>query len=124
MLPTTRIRAGQKTVGVYWEVYGYAASDSVEVALRVQRHTSQGVIGSLGIALNIFEDRNAPVSVTWSEPNQARNNFETRGKVPTVSRSVIIDVGSLPAGEYWLDIAVRKKGSESLIRRREFTITP
>jgi hypothetical protein len=123
MMPTTRIRPGQKKVGVYWEVYGYAASDSVEVALRIQRHTSQGVIGSLAIALNIFEDRNAPVAVTWSEPNQARNNFERAGKVPTVSRSVVVDVGSLPAGDYWLDIAVRKRGSEPLIRRREFTIT-
>lgn len=119
---TTILARGTKAIGVYWETYGFAPGDTVEISIRVQRYTPQNAAVRAAIALNMRGDRNAPVWVAWTEPAQGYSFFVTDGPVKIVSRSVVLGIESLPVGEYWLDIGMRKKGLAPVIGRRSFVI--
>ena len=122
MSGTTRLHAGLKTIGVYWETYGFAPGDSVEIAIRVQRYTAQSALEKVGIALNMRGDKNAPVSLAWTEPQPGHASHVTAGSVPIVSRSIVLNIASLPKGDYWLDIGVRKNRQEPVVGRRSFVV--
>jgi hypothetical protein len=122
MLGTTQIPRNQKSIGVYWESYGFGARDTVEVGLRIQRRTGQGLLATVGMALNVLEDKNAPVFVSWTEPNAAHSTFTVNGISTIVARAIALDISALPAGEYWLDAAVRKPGGVAATSRRALII--
>jgi hypothetical protein len=123
MSGTTTFPHGTATIGVYWETYGFAPGDSVEIAVRVQRYTAQSALAKAAIALNMRGDRNAPVSVAWTEPQSGHGSYLTAGPVEIMSRSIVLNIASLTNGEYWLDIGVRKNGQkEPVIGRRAFVV--
>ncbi|HKS05425.1 MAG TPA: hypothetical protein VJR92_03845 [Gemmatimonadaceae bacterium] len=121
MAGSTRVPAS-KRIGVYWETYGFRPGDSVNVAIWIERFTQQGVMRRFGIALRVATDLNTPIAMSWSEPDPGRRSHVISGDVPIVGRSVVLDVSTLPRGEYWLDVAVGKPGQEPVRGRRAFTV--
>jgi hypothetical protein len=121
MAGSTRLQKGAR-VGVYWETYGFAATDSVEVAVWIERHTPQGILRRFGNALTITTDLNTPVAQSWTESQLGRNAQLIPGAVPIIGRSIVLDASNLPGGEYWLDVVVRKSGSEPVRSRRSFIV--
>jgi hypothetical protein len=122
MLASTVVSSRVGRVGLYWETYGFAASDSVEVSLRVQRFTGQSMLRRVGIALGSANDLNAPIAITWNEPDPTRRAATLGGRVPTLGRSLVLAFGALTPGDYWLDITVRSRRGESASTRRVFTV--
>jgi hypothetical protein len=122
MLGSTRLTAGTKQIGVYWETYGFKPQDSVEVSVRVQRYTSQGLLRSIGIVTHVAGDKNAPVSASWREPDVSRGARVIAGRVPVIGRSLVLDVAGLPQGEYALEISVQKRGAAAVVGKRTFEI--
>ncbi|HKS06950.1 MAG TPA: hypothetical protein VJR92_11595 [Gemmatimonadaceae bacterium] len=93
LLPTTR------AIGVYWEAYGFARTDSVDVSV--------GVRGA-----------NA-TSITWREPSPERTTHTIAGVVPIQMRSVVLNIETLPPGTYQLEVAVRRvDGAEARSARQ------
>jgi hypothetical protein len=117
-------RGGQ--LGVYWESYGFNAADSVEVAVWIERYTSQGIARRFGIAMRIATDLNTPVSMGWSEPQPGHSaNVFADGGVTVIGRSVALDVSGLAPGDYRLEVAVRKPGKPEPVRgRTTFIVKP
>jgi hypothetical protein len=121
-LGTTRFSHARKTIGVYWETYGFAPGDSVEITVQVQRYTSQNLLARAAVALFLLGDKNATVSMAWTEPRPGHSSHVTDGPVPIISRSLVLNIASLPTGEYWLDVGVRKPGSAPVVGRRSFIV--
>jgi hypothetical protein len=121
MAPYTRAPATGR-IGVYWETYGFQPSDTVDVAVWIERYTPQGIARRLGIALNVAEDLNTPIVIRWSEPRAGLNASYIAGPVPIVGRSLVLDVSRLAKGDYWLDVAVAKRGQPPVRGRRSFAI--
>jgi hypothetical protein len=105
-------------IGVYWETYGIAPTDSIEVAVWIERYSRQSIVRRFGAALNLATDLNTPVAYTWREPTPGRAVHVIDGPVPIVSRSIAVDVSNLSPGEYYLDVAVRKIGGAEPARGR------
>jgi hypothetical protein len=110
-------------LGVYWETYGFAPSDSIEVAVWIERHTPQGLARRFGIALRIATDLNTPVAMGWQEPQTSGNRtMVPSGPVQIIGHSVVLDTSKLPPGNYWLDVAVRKRGHDPVRGRTNFVV--
>lgn len=105
-------------MAIYWETYGFAATDTMELALWIERHTEQGIARSFTNRLGLTTDLNTPVAVSWTElPGTARVHV-IEGPVRIVGRSVSVDVSHLAKGSYWLDVAARTPGGETVRGRR------
>jgi hypothetical protein len=114
-------KSGQ--IGVYWETYGLAPSDSVEFAVWIERYTPQGFARRFGIALHIATDLNTPVAMSWQEPQTSGNRtMVPSGAVQIMGHSVTVDSSKLPPGDYWLDVAVRKPGRVDVRGRTSFVV--
>ena len=109
-------------MGVYWETYGLAPADSAEIAVWIERFTPQGVLRRFGIALELATDLNTPVVQSWTESQIGRGAFTLPGRVPVVGRTIILDTSRLAPGAYWLDVVIRRPGSEPARGRRSFTV--
>jgi hypothetical protein len=121
MRGSTRLR-GEKQVGVYWETYGIAADESIEVAIWIERTSRQGAFRRLGIALDLARDLNTPTSTRWTEARAGAAGTVIAGPVTIIGRSLRLDISGLPAGDYSLDVEVRRPGSAAVRGRRAFTI--
>jgi hypothetical protein len=121
MMPTLTLERMAR-IGVYWETYGFAPGDSADIAVWIERYTPQGVGRRFGIALRIATDLNTPIASSWREKQFGNNASVVPGRVVTVGRSVIVDTSKLPAGDYWLDVAVGKPGGEPVRSRTHFSI--
>jgi hypothetical protein len=121
MLGSTRIAKGAK-IGVYWESYGFQPTDSVTVAVWIERYTPQSLIRQLGIAFKVAADLNTPVATTWDEVNLNRGARLISGVVPIIGRTLVLDVSKLPRGDYWLEVAIGKRGQTPVRARRTLTI--
>jgi hypothetical protein len=122
MLGSTRLAQGVSRVGVYWETYGIAATDTVSIAIRVQRTTPLTVLDRVGAVTGLGGNSNAPVSFEWKEPDPRHQVRTLGGTVPIQMRSVVIDISTLTTGDYSLEIAVTKAGRAPVRSSREFTV--
>jgi hypothetical protein len=120
MLGTTRLR-GPK-VGVYWETYGYAPGDSVDVAVVISRHETLSKMRRLGMALRVAHDINGSVAVRWGEPQSGHSSWDIPGIVPIQARSVRVDLSRLEPGHYTVQIVVGRKGGVPVTSSREFIL--
>ena len=122
MLTTTRLR-GVRRLGLYWESYGLAAGDTVDVAVRLERRDRTGLLRRLAERLNMMTEQDGAVAVRWREPQPGRAApHAIEGPVPVQSRSLVLDVSGLPAGSYWLDVSVARPGQTAVQGRRELVI--
>jgi hypothetical protein len=121
MLGSSSIAQGAK-LGVYWDTYGFAATDSVTLAIQVQRVTPQSALRTLGIAVNIATDLNTPIAISWTEPQPGHSAQFIGGVVPIGCRSVILDTSALPAGDYAITVVAAMPGREPVMGTREITV--
>ena len=98
MLGTTRVR-GPK-LGVYWETYGYAPGDSVEVAVVILAPRDAEQDATVGMLLHVAHDINGSVAVRWSEPQAGHGSWTIPGVVPIQARSIRLDLSQIEPGHY------------------------
>jgi hypothetical protein len=109
MLGTTVVRA--KKIGVYWETYGYAAGDSVDVAVIVARHEPLSKFRRLGMKLRVAHDINGSVAVRWSEPQAGHDSWTIPSRVPIQARAVGLDLSRLEPGHYRVQVLAGRRGA-------------
>lgn len=120
MLGSTRVRGAK--VGVYWETYGYAAGDSVDVAVIISRHEPISRVRRLGMLLHVAHDLNGQVAVRWGEPTPGHSSWTVPGTVPIQARSIRLDLSRIEPGHYTVQVLVGKHGSTAppLTSSRDF----
>jgi hypothetical protein len=121
MLGSVTFQRRQK-VGIYWETYGIAGGDSVDLAVWIERQSVQGPARRLGILLGIAKDLNTPIAISWSERSPMPTVPLGAKGVPIVGRSINLDLADLPAGDYLLQVAVAKPGRAPVRGQRKFVI--
>ena len=121
MAGTQTIRRGAR-LGVYWETYGFAPTDTVDLAVWIERYTEDGILRRLGVRLNVTTDRNTPVAVSWTETAPGRDATVIEGPVPIIGRSLLLETTSLPPGEYWLEVVAGRAGQESVHARQQLVV--
>lgn len=118
MAPSLTIPRSTKTLGVYWEMYGFQPSDSVDIAVWIERRTPQSLARRLGIAFSVAEDLNTPVVVSWRALAADADAHVVSGAVPIIARRLQLSVAALPDGEYSIEIAAARRGEAPVRGRR------
>jgi hypothetical protein len=121
MRGSTTLSVGTNAIGVYWETYGFAAEDSVEITVSVQRH-SGNVLGRIAAAASVIGDPNSAVTMSWREPQPGHTARTIGGPVPIQMRSVVIGIPSLTPGDYTLEVSARKQNGAEVKGKREFVL--
>ena len=85
MAGSTEIRRTEN-VALYWESYGFAPTDSVNLELKINRRDDVNIARRLGGALGIVSDLRDSVSIKWSEPDARNGGFVIAGVKPTIGR--------------------------------------
>ena len=122
MLPSTNL-ANPNAVGLYWESYGFADRDTVEVELDVQRLDSPGVFERIAIVLGADREL-AGTRVKWTDvrPGIQVSSSATTPKIH--SRYLTLSTAGLKNGEYSVIVTVRKTDrTRSASAFRMFSIT-
>jgi len=96
---------------VYWETYGYAAGDSIDVALIITRTEKLSAFRRIGMKLRLAHDINGSVALRWSEPQLGRDSWMIPGKVPIQARAVGLDLAELEPGNYTVTVSAARKGA-------------
>ena len=118
MLGSTHVRGAK--VGVYWETYGYAAGDSVDVAVVISRHEAISKMRRVGMFLHLAHDLNGSVAVRWGEPQPGHSAWTIPGVVPIQARSVRVDLSRLEPGHYNVQVLVGRRGGVPVSAGRDF----
>ena len=109
MLGSTAVRT--RKIAVYWETYGYAAGDSIDVALIITRTEKLSAFRRIGMKLRLAHDINGSVALRWSEPQLGRDSWMIPGKVPIQARAVGLDLAELEPGNYTVTVSAARKGA-------------
>lgn len=121
MRGSTTMSSATTAIGVYWETYGLSPNDSAEVALTVRRRATS-VLGRIGGAVGVTQRLAPLVTTAWSEPSPGFTPHSIPAAVPIQVRSVVVNIETLGAGEYELEVAIATAGRETLRSTRSFVL--
>jgi len=106
--------AGTTTFGrderlaVYWEAYGFAPGDTVDIALTMRREEVPTMVQRLGDAVGLSEVRRDSVVIAWREPDvRVGVQLGTRA-TPASARAVVVNWEQVTPGQYRLAIEMRR----------------
>ena len=122
MLGSTVVRTHK--IGVYWETYGYAAGDSVDVAVIISRHEPLSKLRRLGMKLRVAHDINGSVAVRWTEPRVGHDSWTIPSRVPIQARAVGLDLSRLEPGHYTVQVLAGRAGAVPVMASRDFVLEP
>jgi hypothetical protein len=113
----------QSRVGIFWETYGVAPADTVEVTIHIASKGKPGFLKRLGASIGIGNADGGEMSVSWREPRIGqREGLTWAGDVPIQARSVVFDISRLRNGRYTVEITIARAGVPAVSARREITI--
>jgi hypothetical protein len=121
LMPTTTLSKTTR-VGVFFELYGPSATDSVDVTLTVTRVDQPSLFRRLGSRVGVMDPGNGSFIVHWRDDGNGNTKSSTMiGKTRVEGRSIILNLETLKSGRYALEIGAAR-GHSSVITRREFTV--
>jgi hypothetical protein len=122
MYPTTTLR--DKRVGVFFELYGTTASDSVDLSLTVVRNGGPGILRRFGARLGLAGRGADSLTLRWETGRGATGSSAQVIDGARVSmRAIVLNLSTLDEGSYTLAITARRAGSAA-VGRREFVYRP
>ena len=92
-------------VAVYWESYGFKASDSLTIELRVSRLVNGGFTARVQRLFG--RSGSGQVGIKWIEDPNSQRQVHSEGPVPIIGRSLNVDFSSLRPGNYRIEVIVR-----------------
>lgn len=110
MLGTTRLER-DRSLGIYWEVYGVDRDDDIQITLGVTPHKS-GLLRRLGESLRLVGRRDG-VGVEWQEQTSPSE---------IVTRTLQVDLRTLDRGRYTLELQARDGTGATVFARRDIEI--
>ncbi len=109
-------------LALYWESYGFALGDTIDVEIRIVRRDGS-TVRSVIAALGLTDAQRDSVSIRWREPDPGRNSRELPGIRPTVARALALDIRNLVPGNYSFIIEMRKPQGGVARNERRVEIT-
>ncbi len=111
-----------ESVALYWESYGFASADTVQIEMRVRRDDDVSATRRLGARLGVVSAMRDSISIRWTEPDARRSGLAAASSRPVVGRTVALDLQALAPGGYVVAITVRTSRASARSERR-FVIT-
>lgn len=111
-------------VRLYWETYGYAPADTLEVALGIRRIDEPSALRRLAITFQLASDPNQPMAISWQRSHANVGAALNPGGVPVIPHAVVINLERLGAGDYEIVVAVRKPGDQEVTASRTVRRVP
>ncbi|MEP6832700.1 MAG: hypothetical protein ABJB74_04865 [Gemmatimonas sp.] len=109
--------APDEPIALYWESYGFAAGDTVDVELKFRHedelNAAQRALGAVGVG-----GARDSVSIKWREPDPRHASVVLTGAKPVMGRSVAVDLSALQGGSYVVSIEMRRGGLSARSERR------
>jgi len=108
MLLSTELERPRR-VGVYWESYGFIATDTLDLEVRLTRQDEAGITTRI---VDFFRPGPGPdpgtVSLRWRElPGVHRARYDSDEGVAVAMRNITLELSALPRSTYTLAVAVR-----------------
>jgi len=102
------VMSGAEPLGVYWESYGMAATDSVSISVRISRVDQPSGVRRAAVNVGVANDARGTVTVQWREPTSERLTVHIDGVGGrAVGRLVLLNLSAQAPGEYLLEVDVR-----------------
>ena len=120
MFPSTTIK--QDRVGVFFELYGLAASDSVELSLTVVRNSEPGMLRRISSRLGLGNAGVDSMTVMWGAGSGTAATQTIDGARVNM-RSIVLNLSTLREGSYTLAVTLRS-GARTAVGRRDFLFRP
>ena len=112
-----------REIGVYWEGYGFTASDTVEVEIQVAREDRPGLLARAIAAVGLSNVERTPLGLRWrDEPGSGGAIQRLEGNTPLQMRHVVLDMSQLARGSYRLTISMKTPTGPAVSSERTFTI--
>ena len=92
-------------VGIYWETYGLARTDSAQPVSLTLTRVQIGTLRRLGESIGLAS-KSSPLTIRWNQFNQGSE---------VAARSVILDLALIPRGRYLLRIDAGSASSTRLL---------
>jgi len=113
---------GVKRLGIYWESYGFARGDTVDVSVRIERVTRISGFRRIGMALRVVDDPTGTITVRWREPDPGRSSASLNGVRPILSRQVVLNIANFADGTYRVRVAMQAKDRPEVFGDRVFRV--
>ena len=121
LLPSTMIWR-DTSIGIYWETYGAAPTDTIEISISVESTERPGLFQRLAV---VFGRDASPMQgnrIRWIEAMHAQQTLPVSRLTTVHGRAVQLNLSTLTPGSYSLNLDV-VRGSEPPVRsRRQFSI--
>ncbi len=112
-----------RRIGVYWEAYGFAATDAVDIEVRMTREDRPGIFATIVGVLRLGREEGGSFGLRWREaPGGGGAIRRLEGDVPVQMRSVVLDISRLARGTYRLQLLVNKAGASAVTSERAFVL--
>jgi len=109
-------------VAVYWESYGLAPGDTVQVSVGVRRDDARSPARIAAAALGLASSLRDSITVRWTEPDARRGMTVLSAWKPIIGRSLTLDLAALPAGNYMMSIEMRTPAGVAVKSERRFEL--
>ncbi len=123
MLPTRRLGTDMRKVTLYWESYATLPEDSATIVIRVASNESLGLLRRMGMAAGVVSDPSSSVHIQWKDYGDRENVTTLRGPVPVQMRAVSLDLSTLRAGMYTVEIAIALQDGRSATQNTTIELT-
>jgi hypothetical protein len=121
MFGSTKFHDSTK-VGIYWEVYGLTATDTVDVGIRVIPVEASTLGRRLAGLVGLGHDEGS-IQIRWREPQVSRGGLTSyEGRVPVQPHAIRFDLSPLKPGQYVAEVSVTQHGRPPIVTRRSITI--
>ncbi len=112
-----------RRIGVYWEGYGFAATDTVELALALSREDKPGIFERVSGGFGLWGEEGGRADIRWTEmPGGGRTIVRMEGNVPVQMRSVALDLRRQRAGRYRLEVSMKTPGGTAVVNERTLVL--
>ncbi|MDP1890885.1 MAG: hypothetical protein Q8K55_08315 [Gemmatimonadaceae bacterium] len=112
-----------RRIGVYWEGYGFAATDTLELALALSREDRPGIFERVSGGFGLWGEDGGRADIRWTEvPGGGRTIVRMEGNVPVQMRSVALDLRRQRAGRYRLEVSMKTPGGTAVVSERTLVL--
>jgi hypothetical protein len=124
LLPSTRLSHNERTVTLYWESYGTTPEDSATIAVRVASDDKPGVLQSIAVATGLINDPSSTVTIRWKDSEGRASTTTLRGPVPVQMRALDLNLATLRAGKYTIEVLVTLADGRTAASRTLIELLP
>jgi hypothetical protein len=114
------LRANDR-VALYWESYGFAVGEPLELSLQVRSAEGISVVQRLGALMGV-NGQSDGVNIRWSEPQPARLADAEATVRAVTTHSVGLDLSPLAPGAYVVSLEIRARANQTARSERRFVI--